>query len=410
MRVLLGFTLALVALPALAQHDMSQMHDMSSMQSTDHATELLMQQGSGTATGPTAAPQHMGAMTERDGWMLMAHGSAFVSQVVQSGPRGDDALFSTNWVMGMATGKVGAGQLLLRSMLSLEPLTAPKGGYPELFQTGETYRGLPIVDAQHPHNAFMELAAEYAIPLGDNRVGYLYAAPVGDPALGPVAYPHRLSARELPQATLTHHLQDSTHIADSVVTAGTRGGPFGIEVSGFHGAEPGENRWKIGSGAIDSWSARATWNPTPNWSAQISTGHLVHPEAIENGNVQRTTASATYFKAQKDGDLAASLIWGHNHKSDHDTNGITAEGDLRFATVNYVTGRVEVVDKDELGVGHLISTVKALTAGYTRDVLRTSTLLGGIGSNMTYYAIPGSLKQFYGRPWSVYGFVRVRIE
>jgi hypothetical protein len=409
MRVALLVTFAL-ALPALAQHDMSQMHDMSSMQHTDPASELLMQQGSGTATGPASVPEHMGTMAERDGWMLMAHGNAFVSQVVQGGPRGNDALFSTNWLMGMATRKAGPGQLLLRTMLSLEPLTVPKGGYPELFQTGETYRGLPIVDAQHPHNAFMELAAEYALSLGGNRVGYLYAAPVGDPALGPVAYPHRLSALELPQATLTHHLEDSTHIADDVLTIGTRGGPFGIEASGFHGAEPDENRWKVGTGSLDSWSIRATWSPTPNWSAQLSTGHLVHPEALESGNVQRTTASATYFKAVAGGDLAMSLIWGHNHKTGHDTDGFTAEANWRFAGVNYLTGRAEVVDKDELGVGEPVSTVKALTAGYTRDVFHTTNLVGGLGTNATYYAIPGSLKPFYGRPWSVIGFVRVRMK
>jgi hypothetical protein len=409
MRSILLFTLAL-ALPALAQHDMSQMHDMSSMQHPDPASELLMQQGSGTSAGPSAAPEHMGAMVERAGWMLMAHGSAFVSQIEQGGPRGGDALVSTNWLMGMATRKAGPGQLMLRTMLSLEPLTVPKGGYPELFQTGETYRGLPIVDAQHPHNAFMELAAEYALPLGGDRAGYVYAAPVGDPALGPVAYPHRISAQELPQATLTHHLEDSTHIADSVLTIGTKGGPFGIEASGFHGAEPGENRWKIGTGSIDSWSVRATWSPTPNWSTQISTGHLVHPEALEPGDVQRTTASATYFQATADGDLAMSLIWGHNHKSDRDTDGVTAEATWRFATVNYLTGRAEVVDKDELGVGSPVSTVKALTAGYTRDVLSTSHLLGGVGTNATYYAFPGELKPFYGRPWSVVGFVRMRLR
>jgi hypothetical protein len=408
MRVAILFTLAL-ALPALAQYDMPQMHDMSSMQHTDPASELLMQQGSGTSAGPAAAPEHMGAMVERDGWMLMAHGSAFVSQDVQGGPRGRDALVSTNWLMGMAMRKAGRGQLMLRTMLSLEPLTVPKGGYPELFQTGETYRGLPIVDAQHPHNAFMEIAAEYALPLGGDRAGYVYAAPVGDPALGPVAYPHRLSALELPQATLTHHLEDSTHIAGSVLTIGTKGGQFGIEASGFHGAEPGENRWKIGTGAIDSWSVRATWSPSPNWSAQISTGHLVHPEALEPGNVQRTTASTTYFKATTDGDLAMSLIWGHNHKSNHDTDGFTGEATWRFATVNHLTGRAEVVDKDELGVGAPVSTVKALTGGYVRDVLRTPHLLSGIGANATYYAIPSALAPFYGkRPWSLYTFVRVR--
>src|SRR5947199_3221426 len=180
----------------------------------DGAGDLLMRQVSGTATNPAAAPMPM-TMFMRGDWMLMLHGSAFVSQVVQSGPRGDDKFFSTNWLMGMADRPLGGGHLLLRSMLSLEPLTI-RTKYPELFQTGETIGGRPIVDAQHPHDFFMELAAEYAHPLTEHMIGYIYAAPFGDPSLGPVAYPHRASASEIPQAALAHHTQDSTHIAGSV--------------------------------------------------------------------------------------------------------------------------------------------------------------------------------------------------
>lgn len=404
-----AFIVSLALASAQPQHDMSQMHhDMPSMQQeSDPAMELLHRQGSGTATNPAASPMAMGLMTEAHGWMLMAHGNAFVAQVVQRGPRGDDALFSANWAMGMAMRKAGRGQLLLRSMLSLEPATVRNGGYPELFQTGETYHGLPLVDRQHPHNFFMELAAEYALALDRETVAYVYAAPVGDPALGPVAYPHRISALELPQATLAHHLEDSTHIANSVITLGATRGPFGVGISGFHGGEPGENRWKLGSGSIDSWSIRATWEPAPNWSAQLSTGHLQHPEALESTNVQRTTASVTYARDA----LAASLIWGHNHKHDGDTDGVTAETSWHLDKDNIVTGRFESVEKDELQVGSATYTVRALTGGYTRDVLHLPHLLAGVGGNATLYGIPAALKAAYGnRPWGFYAFVRLRVE
>src|SRR6185503_10241882 len=241
-------------------------HEMSTMPMTsDAAGDLLMRQASGTSMNPAAAPMHM-SMWQRGGWMLMLHGLAFVDQVVQSGPRGGDKFFSTNWIMGMADRPVGGGHLMLRSMLSLEPATAGDR-YPELFQTGETLHGRPIVDAQHPHDFFMELAAEYAHPLPDGTIAYVYAAPMGDPSLGPVAYPHRASASEIPQAALSHHVQDSTHIAASVLTIGAQRGPVGFALSAFRGAEPDEKRWNIEHGKIDSWAARLTFDPSPHWTA-----------------------------------------------------------------------------------------------------------------------------------------------
>jgi len=394
---------------------MAQMpaHDMPGMQMThdDATSNFLMRQASGTSMNPAAAPEHM-LMTGYGDWMLMLHGLAFVNQVSQSGPRGDDKLFSTNWIMGMASRPLGGGQLMLRSMLSLEPLTA-HGNYPELFQTGETIGGRPIVDAQHPHDFFMELAAEYAHPITTNTIGYIYVAPFGDPALGPVAYPHRASASEIPQATLGHHVQDSTHIDGSVVTVGAQSGMFGYAVSGFHGQEPDENRWDIDTGKIDSWSARVTLDPTANWSAQISSGHLKHPEAAEPGDIQRTTASISYSI----GTLNTSLIFGQNKKSiGHATKSWLAESVLQFGERNYVTGRAEVVDKDELFADQNVPAaiangsfrINALTLGYSRDVLRTHSIAGAFGANVTGYMIPAAIKPYYGSPHSLYLFLRLR--
>ena len=60
----------------------------------------------------------------------------------------------------------------------------------------------------------------------------------GDPAIGPIAYPHRASASENPLAALGHHQEDSTHIAEDVVTVGLTYRIARIEGSGFHGREP----------------------------------------------------------------------------------------------------------------------------------------------------------------------------
>ncbi|HEY6139630.1 MAG TPA: hypothetical protein VI670_17850 [Thermoanaerobaculia bacterium] len=410
--------LLLLAAGAQAQTMSGMQHDMSGMQMpSDPVGDLLMRQASGTAMNPAAAPMHM-SMWQRGDWMLMLHGLAFVNEVVQSGPRGDDKFFSTNWIMGMADRPLGGGRLMLRSMLSLEPVTAGDK-YPELFQTGETLHGRPIIDAQHPHDFFMELAAEYAHPLGDGTIGYVYAAPMGDPSLGPVAYPHRASAAEIPQGALGHHVQDSTHIAASVLTLGAQRGRLGFAFSGFHGREPDEKRWDIEHGKIDSWAARVTFDPSPHWTAQVSTGHLEHPEALEPGDIQRTTASLSYSGGTPFGRLDTSFVFGHNDKSEgRGTSAWLAESVLQLAGGNSITGRGEIVDKDELfaedasvpaAIEHGVFRVKALTLGYSRDVLATRALTGAIGGNVTLYSVPSAIRPYYGSsPHTFYAFLRLR--
>ena len=394
------------------------------MPAMNFAGMYLMGRTSGTGANPESSAMKMFSWRVH-GWNLMFHGQGFISDVQQTGPRGADKFYSTNWFMGMAEHDIGKGAFTIRAMLSAEPATVTGRYYPELFQTGETAFGKALVDGQHPHNFFMELSVAYARTVGEKTNVEIYFAPVGDPALGPIAFPHRISAEELPQAPLSHHLQDSTHIADEVVTAALRRPHWGAEISGFHGAEPGENRWIIQTGGLDSWSARLSWTPTINWSAQISAGSLHKPEALELGNQLRSTASVTYNRPYTRGDWATSVIWGRNHETDtkRNLNSYLLESVARFWEKNYITGRAELVDRDELFADQplieqqlaatvgTVFRVGAFTAGYTRDVHIVPHVLTGIGGNFTLYKVPEAIQPFYGEhPAAFYVFLRFRLE
>ncbi|MGI4827996.1 MAG: hypothetical protein ACRYFU_07380 [Janthinobacterium lividum] len=265
---------------------------------------------SGTSIEPASTPVPM-LMTVRDGWQLMLHANAFAANTQQQAdsPRNRDAFFSTNWIMPMAQYAFGSarpdgdgstgGLLTLRAMLSFEPATIPARNYPELFQQGETAYGAPIVDGQHPHDFFMEVAALYDLHLSKNTLFSVYAAPVGDPAIGPTAYPHRQSASEDPIAALGHHQEDSTHIAFNVVTGGLTYRWVRAELGGFHGAEPEEAHWHFQPSpnglAMDSVATRITVSPTADWTGQYSVAHIHSPEALYPGEDQnRQTASVMY--------------------------------------------------------------------------------------------------------------------
>src|SRR6204780_4413822 len=284
--------------------------DLMTMHPETFPQEIVRHAGSGTSAEPDSTPVPM-LMTKKGKWNLMFHANVFVLDEQQSSPRGGDKFFSTNWFMGMAQRPLGPGVFTARAMLSLEPATITGRQYPLLFQQGETAYGKPIVDGQHPHNFFMEIAAIYDLKLGTHGLLSFYAAPIGDPAIGPIAYPHRASASEDPLATLGHHQEDSTHIAEDVVTVGVTYRIARIEASGFHGREPGENRWIISQGKIDSWSTRLTLQPGKNWSGQYSYARIASPEAMyPTDNQERMTASVMYNRPLHNGNWASSLIWG----------------------------------------------------------------------------------------------------
>jgi hypothetical protein len=427
------FAFLLIAVSAQAQQDTKkdgmQMPgmDMSgdapmNMHPQTFVEQILRHSGSGTSAEPASTPVPM-LMKAKQKWTLMFHANVFVLDEQQSSPRGGDKFFSTNWFMGMAQRSAGPGVFTARAMLSLEPATITGRQYPLLLQQGETAFGRPIADGQHPHNLFMEIAAIYDLKLGRKGLLSFYAAPVGDPAIGPMAYAHRASAAENPVATLGHHQEDSTHIADDVVTLGLAYRFARIEASGFHGREPDENRWTISHGKIDSWSTRLTLQPGRNWSGQYSYGRIASPEALfPNEDQARMTASIMYDRTFHGSNWASSLIWGRT-KSIQDRsifNSYALESTLRFRVRNSVWTRIENADRSNellLGENPLppnfverpIGRVQAYTAGYDRDFDLIPHLETGLGAQVTIYGLGESLKAVYGsHPAGVALFIRLR--
>ena len=385
---------------------------------------ILRHDGSGTDFEPASSVPPMRMRMTQNNWMLMLHGFATAVEQQQSGPRGHDKFFSVNWLMPMAQRSAGANQYTLRAMLSLEPATITGRYYPELFQQGETAFGKPIVDGQHPHNLFMEIAGMYDRKLGAHALLSLYGGPVGDPALGPEAFPHRPSASEDPLAPLGHHLEDSTHIAYEVVTGGVSlaSHRFGarLEGSGFHGREPDENRWHIEVGAVDSWAARLSFEPGPDWTAQYSVGRLHAPEAVHpQEDVLRQTASASYHHAWSPASLNATIVWGRNHTvgSTEIANGYLAEGTLHLRGTQSIWTRIENADRtsDLLGAAAppeetVIGRVQAYTGGYAHRLWHGSGGSTELGAQLTGYTTPSTLVPLYGQhPFGVATVFKVQL-
>lgn len=368
---------------------------------------------SGTSWQPASVPAYEW-MWMRSGWKLMAHGAIFIDYNQQGGPRGEGKAESVNWGMLMEQHRLGAGTILFREMFSAESLTSPHPGFPELFQTGETYHGEPLVDHQHSHNVFAELAALYTLPLTEKISWELYGGPSAEPALGPVTYLHRASAAELPLAPLSHHLQDSTHTSFGVVTTGFVIDRIKLEASAFNGHEPNEERWSIQLAALDSWSARAFIAPTRNWTAQYSVGYLDKPEALEPGNQWRETASVEYNRQLVSGHWATTAVWGRVHKlaTGAHLNSYVLESTLNFRARNYLFSRLELVDKDELFPQALVHSwyrIGAYTFGAERDLIQNRVGQLALGSDVTVYSKPAVLDAAYGSfPVSFQIFLRLR--
>jgi hypothetical protein len=391
------------------------MSGMAGMNMEEHASSAMPSPhaGSGTAWQPVSVPAYEW-MWMRGDWELMAHGVIFTDYNQQGGPRGEGKAESVNWGMLMEQHKLGAGTILFRQMFSAESLTSPHPGFPELFQTGETYHGEPLVDHQHPHNVFAELALLYTVPLAKKVSWEFYGGPSAEPALGPVMYLHRTSAAELPLAPLSHHLQDSTHTGFGVATTGLVIARVKLEACAFNGHEPNEQRWSIQLAPLDSWSGRAIVAPSRNWVAQYSIGRLEHPEALEPGSQWRQTASVEYNRPLALGNWATTLVWGRVHKlaTNANLNSYLLESTLNFRQRNYAFTRLELVDKDELfpqSAVHPWYRIGAYTFGGVRDFIQSRAWQLGLGADVTVYSKPAVPDAAYGGyPISFQIFLRMR--
>jgi hypothetical protein len=354
--------------------------------------------------------------TESGGWHVMQDAVVYGLFNHQGGPRGGDELRVPNWWMGMFERKVGSSNLTINTMLSLDPLTVGKKGYRELFQVGEAFEGKPLIDYQHPHDLFMQLAAVWRMPIGTQTGFTLAGGPSAEPALGPVAFMHRASAMENPMSPLAHHTLDSTHIAFGVVTAAVDHGPWTIEASIFNGREPDEDRWDFDFGTLDSYSSRFWFRPHAEWEFQLSTGHLKAPEALGHGDIVRTTASASWLKQDGENFAAATAAYGVNNGEHASRASLLLEATRRAG--RYSTyGRLEFVQVEtsvlladnSLGLDEDKDTVSALTLGVVRELPRWRTLETGIGAAATFYGVPDRLTATHGeRPVSFQVFFRLR--
>jgi hypothetical protein len=358
-------------------------------------------------------------MPAMSGWTFMQDGILFAEYNHQGGPRGGDEFVAPNWWMGMASRNTSAGRLTFNAMLSLDPATVGEDGYRELFQAGEALNGKPLIDRQHPHDLFMQLAAVWRTSVTGSTGFTLAGGPVGEPALGPVAYMHRASAADNPTAPLSHHTFDSTHIAFGVVTAAVDHGPWLVEGSLFNGREPDQNRWDFDFGRLDSVSGRVWYRPDDEWEFQASSGHLVSPEQLEPGhNIVRSTFSGSW--TQRNGAAISAVTAGFGvNSTDHGTrNAFFVEG-AKHADLNTFYGRFEALQAEtallqsgevvEGPIADLKDTVLALTLGGVRDVLGWRGFEGGFGADVTFYGVPDSLKPMYSNhPVSFHVFFRLR--
>ena len=374
--------------------------------------------GSGTSWQPEAAP-HYGWHFLRGGWSLMVHGVAYAEYDRQLGMRGDDQFGSINWGMLMAMHSLWGGMLHLHGMLSAEPATIGSAGYPLLLQSGESYRGEALHDRQHPHDLFMETAAIYEHAVAQNLALSIYAAPVGEPAIGPVAFPHRSSAASDPLAPLGHHWQDATHITYGVLTLGMFSRSWRAEASIFNGREPDEHRTNFDMRKLDSYAGRFSYNPNANWSYSASAAYLASPEILHpEESVHRYSASVMNTRLMgARGEWSSSLIYGANAVSGARlANSALMETNFNIDGVNTVFGRAEFVQKSaqDLLVASEMETqrfdVGELTLGYSREVLRARGITLGASVLGTLNIVPRSLEQTYGSrfPKGYAVFLRLR--
>ena len=403
------------------QHGDTTRADMSAAATMSMAGPLgisMERMGSGTTWIPDAVrlPSHHFMAGQ---WMVMLHGWLFGQYTEQGGPRGDSQFGSLNWAMLMADRNLAGGRLQLRFMPSLDPATVGRCGYPLLLQSGETCNGHPLVDRQHPHDFWMELGALYERPITSSLGILLYAAPAGEPALGPVAFMHRPSAMDEPQAPLGHHWQDATHISFGVVTAGLFTRQLRIEASTFNAHEPDEHRWNFDPIDLNSYSARVTLNPNANWSFTAGYGVLDNPErSVVPEDATRFVASALHGRALgANGQWASALIYGRNqHEGHHATSSVLLESQAVLDARNTVLSRFEYLQKTGHDL-HLhdvpedqVFGVSSLSLGYIRELVSGRGVTIGLGARGSVNLVPASLEAEYGSRTPLGGMVFVRLR
>ncbi|MBC7769091.1 MAG: hypothetical protein H7124_09920 [Phycisphaerales bacterium] len=396
------------AQPEAAHRD----HDMTAMTGI-YGAYAMGRDASGTAWQPDVS-SHGGVHAQHGDWMLMGHAMLNGVYSWQDGPRGDEKAFLAGMIMGAARRDFASGTLNLRAMLSPDPFMGASG-YPLLLAAGETANGVdPLVDRQHPHDLFMELSAAYSHRLGADSSVFVYGGLPGEPAFGPPPFMHRMAAMDSPEAPITHHWFDSTHITFGVVTAGYVRGDWKIEASQFRGREPDEERYDIETGELDSTAVRLSWNPTENWSLQTSWADIESPEALHpDEDEKRWSVSGIYTRQLgEDGWWSATMAFSNKERSD----GVSLDAWVAEAAWHpneswTVFARGEAIEADELGAHHgPVENVARRSFGAIRDWRINEHAVFGVGALAQQHWVSDALEPSYdGDPVGAMGFVRLKI-
>ncbi len=394
---------------------------MNNMSSSFSLNLPMSRDGSGTGWSPDAATMY-GTMYHSKKWMYMLHYNLFIRYNKQDlndkGSRGDEMFDAPNWLMFMGQRKVGEhGLFRFGSMFSLDAVVTGQKGYPLLFQSGESAHGTPLVDRQHPHDLFSELSVAYSYALSKKTDLFVYIGYPGEPAIGPVAFMHRASAIDNPDAPISHHWIDATHITFGVTTLGLRLGQFKLEGSSFTGREPDENRYDFDKPRFDSYSGRLSFNPSKNWALEVSHAYIKSPEASHpDENVNRTVASAEYaLPLMNNNSFNATAIWGMNKQKDKDgENAALLEASYHFkkfafyGKYEYVQKTTEELNLNEALYGNALFKVNAYTLGINYDLLQLNKTKIAVGSHFTLYNEDSRLSSLYGKnPTAVEVYLRI---
>lgn len=406
------------------QHSDGGTHDMSAHDPSSHMQSLpgalgkygMTREASGTAWQPDTST-HTGPHAMLGDWTLMAHGELNLVASWQEGPRGDSKVFPSGMLMGIARRPVGGGTLQFKAMISPDPIMG-KSGYPLLLASGETADGVEhLVDRQHPHDFIMELSASISQPIGENASVFLYGGLPGEPAFGPPAFMHRQSISVSPEAPISHHWLDSTHISFGVLTAGLVVGDAKVEVSRFNGREPDQRRWNIETGPLDSTAVRISVNPTRTLALQASWGKFKSPEQLEPGvDQKRWSASGTFTLPHENGWWSTSLAWGRKVVEGHKDDAWALESSFNwkdwtaFGRIERTENRelVEMEDEDHHGPAYKVAKA---SVGLVRDFRIAKHLKFGVGGLYAFNFVPNEIKALYGgNPNGAMGFVRFKID
>ncbi len=389
-----------------SQHDTLKHSVMTSQFSLDLP---MNRDGSGTSWVPDETPMFM-YMLKGKKWMQMVHGSIFArynkQDVFEKGNRGGSKFDSPSWFMYMAQLRTGkTGLFSVNTMLSLDPFLIGLNGYPLLYQTGESYKGRKLSDRQHPHDLFDQLSVAYTQRVAKYTDVSLSVGYPGEPALGPPVFMHRLSAMNNPDAPLSHHYSDATHITFGTATFGLRHKNMKLEGSVFTGREPDEFRYGFDQAKFDSYSLRLSVNPSREWALQVSNGWLKNPEETElQENINRFTASAIHMKMLNAKNyVSTTLVYGQNTHDGHTEPGALLESTLQLNKMA-IYGRYEYVEKSAESLNLTTKypdnpnfEIQSLTLGTNRILatIKQTTLTAGLQASVNFS--PAALRNQYGK-------------